>query len=88
VSERLLTRREAAARLGVSYDFICELIKARRIAVVQIGLTKRQPAIRIREEDLEAFIADRTVPAKQIPVAPSKPRPSVLDLPGATRFLS
>lgn len=37
MSERLLTTREAAERLGRSRDFVMSLIRSHRLSCVQIG---------------------------------------------------
>ncbi len=51
---KLLTRKDLAARLGVSYNTAGTLMK--RMPVVQIG-----GRVRITEEALEAWIEGRTV---------------------------
>jgi excisionase family DNA binding protein len=53
----LLTIEEAAERLAFSKSYLYQLISAGKIKHV-----KFPNAVRIREEDLEAWIAERLVP--------------------------
>ncbi len=57
--DRLLTYDELAERLGCRKDHVFALARDKQLPVVYIG--PRQP--RVRESDVEAFIAARTVPA-------------------------
>jgi excisionase family DNA binding protein len=59
---RLLTVDETAERLGTTVHHIRQLIKERRIKYVKLGQARRSP-VRIREDVLEAFIADHTIEA-------------------------
>jgi len=53
--DQLLTPKEAAAVLKVSYWTVLRLIKEGRILSVDIGMTRFR---RIRRSDLNKFIAD------------------------------
>lgn len=58
----LLTLEEAAERLGMTIWFTRQLVKERRIRYVKLGAAKQAP-VRIREDVLEAFIAEHTIEA-------------------------
>lgn len=61
MTTKLYTRKEAAARLGVSLITLRRRIDAGDIAVVNVGATgSKQRTIRISEDALEAFIQERT----------------------------
>jgi len=53
---KLLTVRDVAEILGVSTSLVYELIEARRITFHRVGRGNRG-AIRIREEDLNEYLA-------------------------------
>lgn len=55
---RLLKVTEAARLLSVGRDWVYRRIEAGEIPVVELGDTRKNQ--RIRESDLEAFVADRT----------------------------
>ena len=61
MSTPLLTINEAAARLGLSRRSLYRLIETDQIAYVR-GLSPAAP-VRLRPEDIEAFIAERTTPS-------------------------
>lgn len=48
---QLVTKREAAARLGVSVRFLENQVRQRSLSVVRLGR-----AVRFRPKDLEAFV--------------------------------
>jgi len=55
---RLLTEREAAERLGLAYGTLCVWRTTKRYA---LPFVKCGRAVRYRGEDIDAFIAARTV---------------------------
>jgi excisionase family DNA binding protein len=61
VSERLLDRGEAAARLRVSEDTVCRLVASGRLTEVRV--TERLP--KITEASVDAHIAATTVTTGQ-----------------------
>jgi excisionase family DNA binding protein len=75
VEERLFSVDETAERLGVSKWTIADWIKAGRVKGIKIGKFWR-----VRERDLEAFIANPP-PLKRVTLAP--PRPAALATPAA-----
>lgn len=61
MTTKLYTRREAAARLGVSLMTLRRRIDAGEIAIVNVGAADaKQRTVRIAEDALEAFIKERT----------------------------
>lgn len=58
----LLTRKTAAAKLGISTRQLFNITKAGRIAHVRLG-DGLKGSVRYRAEDLQAFINSRTVHA-------------------------
>lgn len=70
---KLLTRKDLAARLGVSYNTAGTLMK--RMPVVQIG-----GRVRITEEALEAWIEGRTVQPIRLAEEENKARSSTQGL--------
>lgn len=60
-ASKLLRVPEVAERLGLKPTTIRQMIARREVPVVRP--TRR--AVRIREEDLEAFIKRHSIPAKQ-----------------------
>lgn len=66
MSERLLTTREVAERLGRSRDFVMGLIRSRRLACVQVGARYYVP-----EWSLDELIrpVDDQAPAASFPRA-------------------
>ena len=59
---RLLTEREAQQILGVSYDTMARLRKARQIEFIRF----EGGDIRYKREHLEAFIQKREVPTQKL----------------------
>lgn len=57
---QLLSITEAAARLSCSRGHIYNLIAVGRLAAVEIKATGQRPKTRVREADLEAFIAQHS----------------------------
>lgn len=64
MSERLLTTREVADRLGRSRDFVMGLIRSRRLSCVRVGARYYVP-----EWSLDDFIrpVDDQAPAPELP---------------------
>jgi hypothetical protein len=58
---RCYTAVEAGALLDKSDEFIYRLRDARKLRMINIGSEKR-PALRVRADDLQAFIESRTPP--------------------------
>ena len=58
----LYTIADAAEALGVKPNYFYERIRDGRIATVNLGSEER-PKLRIRADDLQAFIQERTTPA-------------------------
>lgn len=54
----LLDIKQAAARLGISTQYLYRLCSEKRIAYVRLGTS-----IRFDQDDLQAWIAARRVPA-------------------------
>ena len=54
--------RDTAKQLGVSLTFLYERIRAKAIPTVNLG-TDAKKKLRIRDDDLQQFIAERTTPA-------------------------
>ena len=65
----LLTIRDVAERLNVSPGCVYTLVAQREIAHIRIGVGRG--TIRVREEDLMRFLADRArEPRERVPSAP------------------
>jgi excisionase family DNA binding protein len=60
MATQLLSVTEAAARLSCSRGHIYNLIAAGGLAAVEIKALGKRPKTRVRESDLEAFIAQHT----------------------------
>lgn len=60
MSTRLYTTAEAGKRLGVSAVTVWRWINLGRIRAVELG-TPDKPKLRIRDDDLQQFIDDRTL---------------------------
>jgi excisionase family DNA binding protein len=65
VMDRLLTVEEAAERLGTTQRFIRRLTHERRIPYTKLGGSK----VRLRESDLDAFIAAGRVDPQPAPLS-------------------
>lgn len=65
-SERLLTQRDVAQRLGRSVVWVRQQTAAGNIACVDLG-TEDRPAPRYRVQDIEAFELARLKPATTTP---------------------
>lgn len=93
----------AAKRLGVSVSNIYRLVSTHQLAYVDINtgvvpkkaakpVTRNRHVMRFLDEDLDAFIARRRIPAipreePRVPVAaPTRRSAAVLQLPGADRY--
>jgi excisionase family DNA binding protein len=59
MSTKLLTEKEAAAAMGITVNRLKNLIRARRVTFVQLGVRGR----RVPEHAVEAWIARQTVNA-------------------------
>lgn len=59
MEQDLLHPKEAAKRLGVSLSTVWRLIRAGDLKTVSVGTNPDFPRLRIRPEDLEAFIQER-----------------------------
>jgi excisionase family DNA binding protein len=59
---RLLTTTEAGHVLGVSRDSVLRLIRSGGLRVVDVS-TGGRPRLRIRDDDLDAWIDAHTAPA-------------------------
>lgn len=68
----LLTPAEVGERLAIGSDSVRALIRKRqmRAVLVSVDPRSRKPLLRVHAEDLDAFIARRTLPA----VAPPRRR--------------
>lgn len=64
----LLTVPETARRLGVQRNTVYRLINSRALRTVNVAASGK-PRIRIREDDLAAFIESRTASAPSVDVA-------------------
>jgi excisionase family DNA binding protein len=64
----LLTIRDVAERLNVSPGCVYTLVAQREIAHIRIGVGRG--TIRVREEDLMRFLADRAREARTVAVPP------------------
>lgn len=60
MEQDLLTLREVATRLGVGRSTLSRLIKAGELKTVSVGTNPEFPRKRIRPEDLDAFIKERS----------------------------
>jgi excisionase family DNA binding protein len=58
INNRLLSRREAAAYLGISIRFLCDLLSQRSVACIRIG-----GRTMLDRSDLDAFIESNKVKA-------------------------
>lgn len=56
---RLLTPKEAAARLAITVDHLAGLVADGEIAYIFVGRGEKRPRRRFAEEDLDAFIERR-----------------------------
>ncbi|MGB3865052.1 MAG: helix-turn-helix domain-containing protein [Xanthobacteraceae bacterium] len=56
---RLLTPKEAAARLAITVDHLAGLVKDGEIAYIFVGRGEKRPRRRFTEADLDAFIERR-----------------------------
>jgi excisionase family DNA binding protein len=56
---RLLSRREAAAALGLSVRTIRDAIRAGLLHEVHVGIGTRRPTYRIPEAELHRFVTER-----------------------------
>lgn len=68
----LITRQQAADRLAISIKSLDALVKRGQLPAYRIG----PKMVRIREQDLEAYVANRLVvpePAKQKAAPPPRP---------------
>lgn len=68
--DKLLSTFEVAELLGVQPDWVRRRCQAGELAYIRLG-GSRGP-LRIRERDLEAFIAARVVEAKRDRIAPAR----------------
>jgi predicted DNA-binding transcriptional regulator AlpA len=59
VTDRLLTARDVADRLGMSPDWVLDKFEARKLRGIKIGGTKNG-RVRFRAEDIDAAIEDWT----------------------------
>lgn len=59
----LYTVADAAEILGVKPNYLYERIRDNRIATVNLG-SEAKPKLRLRADDLQQFIQDRTTPAQ------------------------
>jgi excisionase family DNA binding protein len=58
INNRLLSRREAAAYLGISIRFLCDLLSQRSVACIRIG-----GRTMLDRADLDAFVEANKVKA-------------------------
>ena len=69
-SKKLLTRKEAAARLGISLRALDGIVSRGALPAYRIG----PKMVRIREEELEAYVSSRLVaPAQKNKPTPVRP---------------
>ena len=61
----LVTTSEAAEALAVSRDTILRLVRAGRLAAVDVSTGQQRPRLRIRYADLQAFADTGTTPHKE-----------------------
>ena len=74
----MLTRKEAAARLAVSLRTLDGLIARGQLPAYRIG----PKAVRLREADLEAYVAGHVVYAKPTVIKPTEKVRPCLYVPG------
>lgn len=75
VSMSLLTVKQVAVRLGVAPATVYSLCSSKQLAHQRIGV--RRGAIRVREEDLQMYMQQVTVPG--VPAEPSPVEPARRD---------
>lgn len=63
VEGALLSPQQVARRLGCSVDQVRDIIRSRSLSAVNISQNPRgqRPRYRVKPEDLERFIAERTL---------------------------
>ena len=64
INTDLLTLRQAATKLGMSYHYLSRILPKMGMPYVRVG--RGRGTIRIRWDDLDKYISDRTISGRRI----------------------
>lgn len=72
--ERAFTLSEVAERLGISLRQVQAHVADGRLAAVNVGRGLERKDLRVLDDDLDAFVRSRTLPAASLPLRRSTTR--------------